>query len=54
MNIHSLRIKTCYNIASSGLYYKRIMIVIDSPSVVSKWRSKLEHHLLTIIIDDAS
>ena len=37
-----------------GLYYKRIMIVIDSPSVVSKWRSKLEHHLLTIIIDDAS
>ncbi len=24
-----------------GLYYKRITIVIDAPSVVSKWRSKL-------------
>jgi hypothetical protein len=26
---------------SSGLYYKRIPIVIGAPSVVSKWRSKL-------------
>jgi hypothetical protein len=26
---------------TSGLYYKRITIVIDAPSVVSKWRSKL-------------
>ncbi len=25
----------------SGLYYKRITIVIDTPSVISKWRSKL-------------
>ncbi len=39
---------------SCGLYYKRITIVIDAPSVVSKWRSKLEHHLLAIVIDDAS
>ncbi len=27
--------------ASSGLYYKHITIVIDTVSVVSKWRSKL-------------
>jgi hypothetical protein len=26
---------------SSGLYYKLITIVIDAPSVVSKWHSKL-------------
>ena len=26
---------------SSGLYYKCVMIVIDAPSVVSKWHSKL-------------
>ncbi len=39
---------------TSGLYYKHIMIVIDAPSVVSKWCSKLERHLLTIVIDDAS
>jgi hypothetical protein len=37
-----------------GLYYKHITIVIDAPSVASKWRSKLERHLLTIVIDDAS
>ncbi len=36
------------------LDYKRITIVIDAPSVVSKWRSKFERHLLTIVIDDAS
>ncbi len=39
---------------NSGLYYKCITIVIDAPSVVSKWCSKLGHHLLTIVIDDAS
>jgi hypothetical protein len=39
---------------TSGLYYKRITFVIDAPSVVSKWCSKLERHLLTIVIDDAS
>jgi hypothetical protein len=39
---------------SSGLYYKRITIVIDAPSVISKWRSKLQRHLLTIVIDDTS
>ncbi len=38
----------------SGLYYKCITIVIDAPSVVSKWRSELERHLLMIVIDDAS
>ncbi len=38
----------------SGLYYKHITIVIDAPSVISKWRSKLERHLLTIVIDDPS
>jgi hypothetical protein len=37
-----------------GLYYKRIAIVIDAPIVASKWCSKLERHLLTIVIDDAS
>jgi hypothetical protein len=26
---------------TSGLYYNRITIVIDAPSVFSKWRSKL-------------
>ncbi len=30
---------------SCGLYYKHITIVIDTASVVSKWRSKLKHHL---------
>jgi hypothetical protein len=40
--------------ATGGLYYKRITIVIDAPSVISKWCSKLERHLLTIVIDDAS
>ncbi len=24
-----------------GLYYKHIMIIIDTASVISKWRSKL-------------
>jgi hypothetical protein len=37
-----------------GLYYECITIVIDAPSVISKRCSKLERHLLTIVIDDAS
>ncbi len=32
---------SCHNMITNGLYYKRITIVIDAPSVVSKWRSKL-------------
>jgi hypothetical protein len=62
---HLLRDETCAteiqqasknwpNNKTCGLYYKRIMIVIDAPSVVSKWRSKLERHLLKIVIDDTS
>jgi hypothetical protein len=35
---------------TSGLYYKHITIVIDAPSVISKWCSKS----LMIVIDDAS
>ncbi len=30
---------------SSGLYYKRVTVVIDAPSVISKWRYNLERHL---------
>ena len=46
--------KKFYNFYTSGLYYKCIAIVIDAPIGVSKWCSKLERHLLTIVIDDAS
>ncbi len=33
--------KKFYEIDTCGLYYKRVTIVIDAPSVVSMWRSKL-------------
>jgi hypothetical protein len=33
--------KSFYLILTCGLYYKHITIVIDAPSVISKWRSKL-------------
>jgi hypothetical protein len=31
--------KGFYHIMTSGLYYKRVMIIIDAPSVVSELRS---------------
>jgi hypothetical protein len=37
----SITTKKFYEIGTCGLYYKRVTIVIDDPSVVSKWRSKL-------------
>ncbi len=30
----------------SGLYYKRITIIIDTSRVASEWSSKLWHHML--------
>jgi len=38
---HSQNKTECWICYVSGLYYKRITIVIDAPSVVSKWCSKL-------------
>jgi hypothetical protein len=37
----SITTKKFYEIGTCGLYYKSVTIVIDAPSVVSKWRSKL-------------
>jgi hypothetical protein len=37
------KVKVVYQ--TRGLYYKQITIVIDTASVVSKWRYNLERHL---------
>jgi hypothetical protein len=40
-NIDSNWTKSFPSLQTSGLYYKCITIVIDAPSAVSKWCSKL-------------
>ena len=42
-----------YSVGSSGLYYICITIVIDAPSVISKWWLQIVASL-TVVIDDAS
>ncbi len=50
--VHVSKAENSAQVLSSGLYYKRVTIVIDAPSVVKVTLQIVAS--LTIVIDDAS